>query len=187
MACRNMEEALLEDVIEITWMLDGLIQAGEIMTWDEILEEECGSDGLKAVITEIARKFEEKYPFKTSWEDTDKDYLEEIANFSKSELMERYQKKENTSLPPVEEEILERSYEKALDVQEQFLNFFKAAGNTPIVPAVRVDEDDRILFSDKTSWATFKSMLQRLRFDFESGNLGPDCWYISFAYSDGIK
>lgn len=30
MACENMTKALLEDVIEITWMFDELIQTGEI-------------------------------------------------------------------------------------------------------------------------------------------------------------
>ena len=107
MACKNLTEALLEDVIEITWMFDGLIKAGEIKSWNEIISDECGSDGVKNVIKNIAQKFEEKYPYDTTWEDSNLDYIEEIEKFSRNELTSRY-KKDGTAI--------ENCSEKALDI-----------------------------------------------------------------------
>lgn len=100
MACKNMTEALLEDVIEITWMFDGLIEAGEIKTWDEILDQEDGSDGIKNTIKEIAQEFERKYPFETTWKDTDLDYIEEIEKFAKENLIEIFGRQENEEYEP---------------------------------------------------------------------------------------
>lgn len=88
MACKNMTEALLEDVIEITWVFDGLIESNEIRPRNEIIENFCGSDGIKQEIRKIAEEFEKKYPFKTAWEDTDLDYIEEIEKFAKEKLIE---------------------------------------------------------------------------------------------------
>lgn len=116
MACKNLTEALLEDVIEITWMFDVLIKAGEIKSWDEIISDECGSDGVKNVIKNIAQKFEEKYPYDTSWEDTNLDYIEEIEKFSRSELTNRYKKNDTEhtkSHIEIDETAIESCSEKA--------------------------------------------------------------------------
>lgn len=90
MACKNMTEALLEDVIEITWVFDGLIESNEIRPRNEIIENFCGSDGIKQEIRKIAEEFEKKYPFETAWEDTDLDYIEEIEKFAKEKLVEKF-------------------------------------------------------------------------------------------------
>lgn len=98
MACKNKTEALLEDVIEITWVFDGLIKSNEIKSWDEILENFCGSDGIKHEIRKIAEDFEKKYPFDTTWEDTDLDYIEEIEKFAKEKLIEKFGKQNEITL-----------------------------------------------------------------------------------------
>ena len=100
MACKNITEALLEDVIEITWMFDGLIESGGIKSWDELIDEFCGSDGIKQEIRKIAEDFEKKFPFETTWEDTDLDYIEEIENFAKEKLEEIFRKQENEEYKP---------------------------------------------------------------------------------------
>ena len=100
MACKNITEALLEDVIEITWMFDGLIESGGIKSWDELIDEFCGSDGIKQEIRKIAEDFEKKFPFETAWENTDLDYIEEIENFSKEKLEEIFGKQENEEYKP---------------------------------------------------------------------------------------
>ena len=94
MACKNITEALLEDAIEITWMFDGLIESGEIKSWNDMIDE-FGSSGFKNEIKEIAMKFEKKYPFETAWEDTKLDYIEEIEKFAKEKLIEIFGWKEN--------------------------------------------------------------------------------------------
>lgn len=88
MACRNLTEALLEDVIEIAWMFDRLMKSGEIKSWDDIIDEFDGSNGVKAEFKKIAIEFEKKYPFETVWEDTERNYIEEIEKFSKEKLIE---------------------------------------------------------------------------------------------------
>lgn len=90
MACKNMTEALLEDVIEVTWVFDTLMESNEIRSWNEIIENFCGSDGIKQEIRKIAEEFEKKYPFETAWEDTDLDYIEEIEKFAKEKLVEKF-------------------------------------------------------------------------------------------------
>lgn len=90
MACKNMTEALLEDVIEITWVFDGLIESNEIRPRNEIIENFCGSDGIKQEIRKIAEEFEKKYPFETAWKDTDLNYIEEIEKFAKDKLIEKF-------------------------------------------------------------------------------------------------
>ena len=89
MACKNITEALLEDVIEITWVFDELIHTGLIRSWDDMIDE-FGSSGFKNEIKEIAREFEKKYPFETAWEDTDLDYIEEIEKFAKEKLVDKF-------------------------------------------------------------------------------------------------
>lgn len=86
--CKNLSEALIEDVIEITWMFDKLIKSGEIKSWDEICEQEYGSDGIKATIKDIAQEFEAKYPFDSAWYELD--YIEEIEKFAREKLIEEY-------------------------------------------------------------------------------------------------
>lgn len=49
MACRNLTEALLEDVIEIAWMFDRLMKSGEIKSWNELPDELNDSTRHKAV------------------------------------------------------------------------------------------------------------------------------------------
>lgn len=87
MACKNITEALLEDVIEITWVFDELIHTGLIRSWNDMIDE-FGSSGFKNEIKETAMEFEKKYPFETAWEDTDLDYIEEIEKFAKERLLE---------------------------------------------------------------------------------------------------
>ena len=99
MACKNLTEALLEDVIEITWVFDELIHTGLIRSWDDMIDE-FGSSGFKNEIKEIARKFEKKYPFETAWEDTDLDYIEEIEKFAREKLEEIFRRQENEEYEP---------------------------------------------------------------------------------------
>ena len=99
MACKNMTEALLEDVIEITWVFDELIHTGLIRSWDDMIDE-FGSSGFKNEIKEIAREFEKKYPFETAWEDTDLDYIEEIEKFAREKLEEIFRRQENEEYEP---------------------------------------------------------------------------------------
>lgn len=90
MSCKNITDALIEDVIEITWTFDALIQSGSIKSWDDIMEQECGSDGIKNTIKDIALRFEEEYPFDTAWKDGKKDYIDIIYEFAKDKLIEKY-------------------------------------------------------------------------------------------------
>lgn len=99
MTCKNIEEALLEDVIEITWVFDELIHTGLIRSWDDMIDE-FGSSGFKNEIKEIAREFERKYPFETAWEDTDLDYIEEIEKFAREKLEEIFRRQENEEYEP---------------------------------------------------------------------------------------
>lgn len=99
MACKNITEALLEDVIEITWVFDELIHTGLIRSWDDMIDE-FGSSGFKNEIKEIAREFEKKYPFETVWEDTDLDYIEEIEKFAREKLEEIFRRQENEEYEP---------------------------------------------------------------------------------------
>ena len=99
MDCKNITEALLEDVIEITWVFDELIHTGLIRSWDDMIDE-FGSSGFKNEIKEIAREFEKKYPFETAWEDTDLDYIEEIEKFAMEKLEEIFRRQENEEYEP---------------------------------------------------------------------------------------
>ena len=81
-------------------MFDGLIESGEIKSWNELIDEFCGSDGIKQEIRKIAEDFEKKFPFETTWEDTDLDYIEEIENFAKEKLEEIFRKQENEEYKP---------------------------------------------------------------------------------------
>ena len=96
--CNNLTEALMENIVEITWMFDSLMKSGEIKPWDMLTEGYCGSDGIKAEFYQIARDFEKKYPYDTTWEDTELDYIEEIEKFAREKLIEKfgsYELKEN--------------------------------------------------------------------------------------------
>lgn len=99
MACKNITEALLEDVIEITWVFDELIHTGLIRSWNDMIDE-FGSSGFKNEIKEIAREFEKKYPFETAWEDTKLDYIEEIEKFAREKLEEIFRRQENEEYEP---------------------------------------------------------------------------------------
>ena len=93
--CGNITEALLENVIEITWMFDSLEKNKEIKPWDNLIDEFYGSDGIKSEIIAVAKEFEEKYPYNTVWENGDLDYLEEIEKYAKKRLIEIFGKKKS--------------------------------------------------------------------------------------------
>lgn len=93
MACENITDALIEDVIEITWVFDGLEKSGEIKNCVDIIEECGGFDSLKQEIRQIAEDFEKDFPFETTWEDGDLDYLLEIEKFAKNRLIKKFGKK----------------------------------------------------------------------------------------------
>ena len=94
--CKNISETLLENVIEITWMFDGLEKSGKIKSWNELMDE-YGSDGVKSVIKQIAEEFERKYPFDITWVDTELDYIVEIEKFAKEELIEEFGENDNNT------------------------------------------------------------------------------------------
>lgn len=87
--CKDRNEALLEDIIEISWVFDELEQ-DTLIDWDQACEKFDGSRGIKQVIERIANEFEDKYPFDTTWEDTDLVYEIEIRKFAKRRLLEEF-------------------------------------------------------------------------------------------------
>lgn len=89
--CKNMTDALIEDAIEITWTFESLLAAGKIKSWDE-LSYIGGSDIVKQEIRKIAEQFEEKFPYATTWEDGELDYIEEIEKFATEKLIEAFGK-----------------------------------------------------------------------------------------------
>lgn len=89
--CKNMTDALIEDAIEITWTFESLLRTGKIKSWDEI-SYLGGSDIVKQGIKKIAEQFEEKFPYETTWEDGELDYIEEIEKFATEKLIEAFGK-----------------------------------------------------------------------------------------------
>lgn len=89
--CKNMTHALIEDAIEITWTFESLLAAGKIKSWDE-LSYIGGSVVVKQEIRKIAEQFEEKFPYETTWEDGELDYIEEIEKFATEKLIEAFGK-----------------------------------------------------------------------------------------------
>lgn len=81
-------DALIENAIEVTWMLERLIEFDEIKSWYDLINEFSGTDRIKQHIKAIAKEFEEKYPFDTIWDNSD--YHEEIKKFSKERLVELF-------------------------------------------------------------------------------------------------
>lgn len=92
--CENViTEALLEDVIEITWMFDGLMESGKIQKWDDIIDD-FGSSGIKNEIKQIAKDFEKKFS-NIDWNDTKLDYIIEIEKFAEEKLIEIFGKEDD--------------------------------------------------------------------------------------------
>lgn len=90
--CRNINEALLESVVEVTWMFDGLMESGDIQKWDDIIDT-FGSSGIKNEIIQIAKDFEKKFS-NIDWNDTELDYIVEIEKFAKEKLIEVFGKED---------------------------------------------------------------------------------------------
>ena len=89
--CTNLTDALMEDLIEITWTFDRLVSEGKIKSWNELMEElPTGSDGIKEVFVNIAKEFEEKYPFYSAWDSGDMDYLIEIQKFAEEKIIKEW-------------------------------------------------------------------------------------------------
>lgn len=84
--CINITEALLENVIEITWVYDNLFKSDKLSGW---VVHMIGSSGIKSEIIKIAKDFEKKFS-NIDWEDTDLDYIVEIEKFAKKKLIESF-------------------------------------------------------------------------------------------------
>ena len=84
--CKNREEALLEDIVEITMIFDILSHNEEIKPLHIIGD----SRAVKDKIINIAQEFENKYPFESTWIDSDLIYEEEIFKFAKEKFLEEY-------------------------------------------------------------------------------------------------
>lgn len=93
--CTNLTDALMEDIIEITWTFDRLISEGKIKSWNELMEYvPTGSDGIKEAFINIAKDFEKKYPFYSTWDNGNLDYLIEIQKFAEKKLIKEWGKEE---------------------------------------------------------------------------------------------
>lgn len=91
--CMNIHEAMYENLIEITWTFDRLVEEGKIKSWNELMEYiPTGSDGIKSTFINIAKDFEKKYPFDSAWDNGDLDYLIEIQKFAEEELINEWGK-----------------------------------------------------------------------------------------------
>ena len=89
----NIHEAMYENLIEITWTFDRLVEEGKIKSWNDLMEYiPTGSDGIKATFIDIAKDFEKKYPFDSAWDNGDLDYLIEIQKFAEEELIKEWGK-----------------------------------------------------------------------------------------------
>lgn len=82
---------LTENVIEITWMFDYLMECGIIKSWDELHDECYDSLEVKIEIIHIAEDFEKQYK-NIDWDDTDLDYIIEIEKFALTELIKTFGK-----------------------------------------------------------------------------------------------
>lgn len=91
--CTNLTDALMEDLIEITWTFDRLVSEGKIKSWNELMEDvPTGSDGIKEVFINLAKDFEKKYPFYSTWENENMEYLIEIQKFAEEKLIKEWGK-----------------------------------------------------------------------------------------------
>lgn len=82
---------LMENVIEITWIFDQLMERGTIKSWDELHDNGYDSLEIKIEIIHIAEDFEKQYK-NIDWDDTDLDYIIEIEKFALTELIKTFGK-----------------------------------------------------------------------------------------------
>lgn len=85
----NSLDPIVENVIEITWMFDGLMEQGKIESLDNLVEQLCGSSEIKLIIQNLAEEFERTYHY-VDWEETDLDYVSEISDFAEKRLIELF-------------------------------------------------------------------------------------------------
>ena len=86
--CDTLCTAMAENIIMATWSFDDLMREGKIPSW-ESLSETGGSSAAKDAIIQIAEDFEEKYK-NLDWNESELDYNEEIENFSRQKLLEKF-------------------------------------------------------------------------------------------------
>lgn len=87
---RRLDLGIYENIIEVSWMFKDLIAAGEIKSWDDLMDElPTGSDAIKETIMQIAEDFEKEYNI-DDWNETDMQYLTEITKYSEKRLLEEY-------------------------------------------------------------------------------------------------
>lgn len=72
-----MSTFLMENVIEITWIFDWLMECEIIKSWDELYDEYYDSLVIKTEIVRIAKDFEKQYK-NIDWDDTGLDYVIEV-------------------------------------------------------------------------------------------------------------
>lgn len=72
-----MSTFLMENVIEITWIFDWLMECEIIKSWDELYDEYYDSLVIKTEIVRIAEDFEKQYK-NIDWDDTGLDYVIEV-------------------------------------------------------------------------------------------------------------
>lgn len=82
---------LMENVIEIAWMFDQLMECEIIKSWDELNDECYDSLEVKTEIVRIAKDFEKQYK-NIDWNDTDLDYFIELEKFARTELIKTFGK-----------------------------------------------------------------------------------------------
>lgn len=80
--CSNLNEALMEDIIEIT-------QKYTCMVLNKVITMPENHFDANNAIIRIAKEFEEKYPYETSW-DGELDYIEEIEKYAEKRLSEEF-------------------------------------------------------------------------------------------------
>lgn len=80
--CSNLNEALMENIIEIT-------QKYTCMVLNKVIAMPEDHFDANNVIIRIAKDFEKKYPYETSW-NGELDYIEEIEKYAEKKLIEEF-------------------------------------------------------------------------------------------------
>lgn len=86
---KTREEAILDHVVEITWLFEYMEKSKKIKDFNTLVGEyENGSIDVKKKIAEIAEAFEDTYPFESL--ETYGAYIVKIANFAEHELRKEF-------------------------------------------------------------------------------------------------
>lgn len=176
-----MKNDLVRNLTVANSIFKNLLELNEILSWKELVQKYGSPSIVQYEILKIA--VAEGF---SSDAKTEKEYLSAFYGYATKKMIEIFGPPKEEQCLTGEEDGFDLCCEKALDVQNSILEFFKVMAACDLLSDIQIKEN-RIIFSNKNDFVHFQHVFKAMKLDFAFHLLPYDQFCINFEHSDRLR